>query len=48
MARDLVVEGGVEDEDGFNRFGVLGKTICRLEHPNGFNGVLVEKIECCW
>ena len=39
--RDLDVEVGVVD--GFNRFGVLGKTICRLEDLNGFDGVLVEK-----
>ena len=30
-------------EDGFKRFGVLGKSIWRLEDLNGFNGVLVEK-----
>ena len=35
--------GGSETGRGFKRFGVLGKTIWRLDHLKGFAGVLVIK-----
>jgi hypothetical protein len=35
--------GGSEAGRGFKRFGVLGKTIWRLDHLKGFAGVLAVK-----